>query len=198
MTALPTLDLERLVKIISWADTPDSSSEHWWKQSTWADFYPDRDLENELQDLLDKDQHEAFDKRVAQAIRDDACGSTGCIAGHTVHDAGYRLIYNSEFEAFDCILQHPTHEVDDKGRVLWEDVPDTEPESIPSVARRLLGLTEYESSCLFDGENSLDRIKSWVNVFADARGLPIPYQDSFDLYDRELEDYSQELRALTS
>lgn len=191
--ALPTLDVNRLVKMIEWAEyTENFGATHWWDQSSWGQLrVDDWALEHELVALFEQNKN-VFDRRVQDLVRNDGCGSTGCIAGHTVHDAGYRMIFNSDFEAFECILQVPTHDVDEKGGVFWKDAPDAEPESIPVVAATLLGLAEFEAAILFHADNSIERLKGWTNVFARARGLSEPYPDVV-IEDREdTENYYDE------
>lgn len=70
------------------------------------------------------------------------CGTTMCLAGKVVHDAGYKLLFFPPGDAFSCSLT---------------DGNDTE--NIDERAQKILGLTDREADLLFHSEDEYGAIR---------------------------------------
>lgn len=186
---LPKLDLELLVDMIEWArNNPHAESQpNTWYQDRWTTLDAALPTYGEDYDRLFhlwESQHftvqpgSQFDQEIVAMSQNEACGSSYCIAGETVHLNGYRMLYDIDLTAAHCIQQEPTDQLDDKGRTIWKDVAGAEAVTISQTASRLLGITKAESSFLFDGENQIPQLEAVANALADRRGLPVPYPDA--------------------
>ena len=78
---------------------------------------------------------------------DWTCGTTACLAGWTALHDGFRPD-----------PRHDTCVLDDAGR--YHDVGD--------VARRTLGLTDYQADVLFSAENNLRDLWEFARLFTDG------------------------------
>jgi hypothetical protein len=122
------------------------------------------------------------------------------MAGQTVVQAGYRLIYTTtggheggktEYATTDCRKQEFIGRGPD-GRPRFRDTGQVQ--SISSAAREVLGLDWREADYLFDGDNRIDDLKALINAMCVRRGMPEVYFDVNE-YDFE-EDTPEYLSAL--
>lgn len=120
-----------------------------------------------------------------QVVRNGECQTAYCIAGQAAHQAGYRMVLEgSSFESHRldwtgpirsadwCVEQRPTDRKDKHGNIIWEDVPGGDQARIDAVAEEVLGIEEDEAGALFDGDNTIGRIKAIVNFICERRELP--------------------------
>lgn len=98
------------------------------------------------------------------------CGTTGCLAGNVVLNAGYRPYWDrydrarsvTSFVEVDPTGPDRRYALHDVRTGAWfADVGD--------VARRLLGLTGPEAACLFAPFNTLDDLWSLAGRLTDGR-----------------------------
>jgi hypothetical protein len=185
-------DAELLHNLIQWAER-DSKFESWgfWHQSVWG-------ILKGADKRAEKVARKAKKKGIVREV--NVCGTAFCMAGQTVVQKGYRLMFdgvdhvhaygeNTNLSGIDqdlldtdgdlmgttastCIEQEPTGEYDEKGRELWRDVPGASEVSISDTARRELGLHPAESGVFFEADNNLDTLKELANGFCEARNLP--------------------------
>jgi hypothetical protein len=85
-------------------------------------------------------------------------GTTACVAGWTVQLAGWQPVQEDAQAWADGIYTHRTFQV--------SEVAGAQPQTIPSVARRLLGLDETQADTLFDANNTrghvLDLLEDYI------------------------------------
>lgn len=76
------------------------------------------------------------------------CGTTMCLAGKVVHDAGYKFLFGGILPGGERIVHFPP------GTAFSCSLSDEEEaESIEEKAREILGLTKWEANLLFHSEN---------------------------------------------
>lgn len=192
---LPTLNVELLADVVTWAVADEKAINDlkakypdWgdWNQSTWA-----------------------------TEVRNGVCQTSYCIAGQAVVQVGYGLVLprvddleslercGYDFEGYDedyikrCLSQVNANTcapkvfagLDDKGRPKYRLDYDHEV-AIPNAARNALGLTDFEGSALFEGDNSIESVVTIAFMIARARGeevfntfvaaVPQPVRDVMD------------------
>jgi hypothetical protein len=122
------------------------------------------------------------------------------MAGQAVVQNGYRILYENDgaiqnppagddggdahlsgmwLAASRCIKQQPTGTYDNRGRMIYEDVPGAQYEYIENVGQEVLGLTDDEADWFFESGNDISRLKGLVNGIATIRNLPMPFPVSF-------------------
>lgn len=194
------LNLDLLVEMIDWAgesvkaygmadDLPERYA-GWgtWYQGQWSTIKADElpiDLLHATSAILnassfgDDDELDGLKswREVIEKAK-NACGTAQCIAGETVIQAGYRMVYTRQLIATTCVARVPTDEVDSKGNTIWKDVPGAKPQPIDETAQELLGLTDGQASSLFHGTNTLSNLRVLANRFAREAGLPEPYANA--------------------
>lgn len=102
-----------------------------------------------------------------------SCGTTACLAGNTVINAGYLPVYARHGLRTDLVTTNrdlvragPLH-------VLLQEFDDDQVESVRDVAQRLLGLDDAEANLLFDGGSNLYEL--WAIAAELTRGeIEIP------------------------
>lgn len=138
-----------------------------WNQGAWA-----------ITSATVADETRQIDPELAREVRNGACETAYCMAGQTVVQAGYRLVYNDDhrglLRADMCVLTQPNGRFDAKGRPLHDDVPGTA-KSIEGAAQAILGLTDTECEELFNGDNTVDQLKAMADDFLENRGLARSY-----------------------
>jgi hypothetical protein len=194
-TRLPRLNTDLILRLIWWAEQDEAHIQDienfvgTWSQGSWSTANG-----NDLLHAYEKLKIDILDEEnLADAIRNGVCGTSYCMAGQTVVQAGYRIIYDlgnereiyelkdDETEASQCIAQQPTNKVDAKGRVIWQDIPNARPVPISEQATEILGLTEYEADAFFSGSNRIDSLKAMANGMFYERGLDLPFP-THDMY----------------
>jgi hypothetical protein len=91
------------------------------------------------------------------------CGTRQCFAGWACSLEGWRPLSDHEQEAFvndddwDCSFD-PSSAVKQDGTIA----------PVEEVAKSLLGLNLYQASLLFDGDNTLDELRSHVRDLCDV------------------------------
>lgn len=150
-----------------------------WDQNSWAQLFTRREVRGDT---------------AARKARNGVCGSAYCMAGQTVNQSGYRLILDSDYKSTDfsasqCIAERPTGRYDNKGGMIYEDVPGAPILSISEAARDILGLNEREADRFFEGDNNIEILKEMVNAFCVRRELPLAYPAA-DVYDTDRLDDS--------
>lgn len=194
--AYPPVAYDLLLNIVAWAEH-DSRFSSWgiWNQGSWASVYLDGDIKPALEELANSWQDAETGRPasliasqanvlVQSAARANVCRSAFCMAGQTVYQAGFRMILDDsplhrigeEAYADDCIAEVLTDERDERGFMVWRDREDAERIAIDQAAAEILGLIG-EERCLFEGDNTVPKIKSIVNWIAENRHLPIPFPD---------------------
>jgi len=139
-----------------------------WFQGAWAMTTPDAAADT---------VH--LDPELARELRNGACQTSYCMAGQTVVQAGYRIMYNDDrrdlLHADMCVLTEPNGRFDAKGRPLHDDVPGTA-KTIEGAAQAILGLTDSECEEFFNGDNTVDHLKAMADDFLEHRGLARAYE----------------------
>lgn len=147
-----------------------------WDQGLWAKVQTDQGTREYLPFLTDDEGYEGV--RPAPNV----CGSAYCMAGQAAVLSEYRLLYGppsgiTGYASTDnCVKTEPTGEVDDKGRMIYVDVPDSFDE-IANVAARELGIAECEGD-LFDGENCVTYIHARINAMCEDRGIDLLFPEA--------------------
>lgn len=87
------------------------------------------------------------------ALRSD-CGTSYCFAGHAVH-----LTHPDALYMFGLDL----HDGDDRDAAVKVLIPGVAgPQYVRTIARELLGLSDYNATLLFYSDNTLDDLRSYV------------------------------------
>lgn len=174
------LNMPALTTLITWAEGDEALAQRFgtWNQGQWAHV------------LLAEDATWVDDidtERVVEETRNGACQTAYCMAGQTVVQAGYRLIYRHygydegkpSFNTSDCIKQEWTGRRRPNGTPIMEDTGEVM--SISTAAAQILGLDYDEYNSFFDGDNGIEDLKHMVNAMCFRRGLPEPYPDADSL-----------------
>lgn len=188
-TTATELDVSLLYDLLRWAAledayTADPRFATWgqWDQGTWARLDMSglsTDERAELIAAINQERHVSLG-------RNGVCRTAYCMAGQTVAQANYRLVYNVDPQnpgvqrqliADLCIAEEATGEKDEKGRTIYRDVPGAQQREVREVGAEVLGLDDYEAALFFDGDNDLDKLQRMANLFCHARGLPLLYPD---------------------
>lgn len=175
---LPTLNVQLLADVVTWAVADEKAMDElrekypeWgaWNQGTWA-----------------------------TQVRNGVCQTSYCIAGQACVQVGYGLVLPQiddpdslehsgfDFEGYDEEdIKRALHEVnantcapkvfaglDDKGRPRYRLDYDQE-RAIPDAAREALGITSFEGSALFEGNNSITEVVTIATLIAKARGAEV-------------------------
>ncbi len=135
---LPALNLPLLTNLITWA---------------WYDAHADRDMLAEFfadwgswnQDVwasVPKPEDDTLDP--SDPMFGSMCGSSYCIAGQAVAQAGYKMVLSEGYGSYTATSAVPVvfDHLNDLGRPVYREVG--EPEDVPVIAARVLGLTEGE------------------------------------------------------
>lgn len=190
---LPELDVEMIFKLIKWAEQDEkflADFADWgrWNQGVWGGLARDQaadilGLEVPFFRLTDQQMQE---------LRNGHCQTAYCMAGQTVAQHGYRLIYDGGAETLldgttetvvvtgsSCIKQEQVGTRTVAGREIptYRDVPGARPERISYLAAKLLGLTDDEADMFFSGSNGLDTLRKYANYFCHERNLPLLFPE---------------------
>jgi hypothetical protein len=173
------LNLPALNTLIEWAEGDERLAARFgtWDQGQWAQamLHPGVEYSGDTIDTV----------KVTEETRNGVCETAYCMAGQTVVQAGYRLIYQHygyggdgqpEFNTSDCIKQEYIGR-DATGKPQFRDTGEVM--AISVAAARILGLDYDESNCLFDGDNEIEDLKHLINSMCERRNLPEPYPDTF-------------------
>ena len=129
----------------------------------------------------------------AKEVRNGVCRSSFCIAGQAVVQTGYALIYYAYERVGDFrylgadfaapAVPDPEGKVHEKGPLAGKPVmvPDPDEDShqqIGVIARKELGLMEWEASKLFDGDNEINQIVAIARGIAGRRGFDLNVPDA--------------------
>lgn len=183
------LNLEAIRLLIGWAEKDRDTLVRYralgnwgdWNQGHWASVR--FDAANSLDTQTDEvDDSEALTE-MEQAVANGVCGTSFCMAGQAVVQAGHRLDLQG-FTGLDegstiytetgyCYPQQWTGRYDDKGRRIMRDAGHRQ--SIAQVARNVLGLTGSQSDGFFSGGNTINDLKAYANEFAVRAGMDEPY-----------------------
>lgn len=189
-TTLPELDVEMIFKLIKWAEQDEKFLQQFrgwgtWNQGIWGGV-PQRQAEQILG--VDDLDYRTLTAEEQQEIRNGACETAYCMAGQTVAQHNYRLIYDGGEEvrwhgesmealtATSCIKQEQvgTRTLPNGREVpVMRDMPGAGPEPISYTARTLLGLTDFEQDRFFSGSNGLEDLRELANGMCHRRGLPL-------------------------
>src|SRR3954469_13711610 len=142
------LNLDLLVEMVEWAELNENLAlnhmpEHYrtwgeWNQGSWARIdasdLPEA-LQKEWKELWNSlDDGHVIDEAAADELTQKAvnhCQTSFCIAGQVVNQAGYRMLFTiDDLTADYCVPQRPTDRLDEKGRTIWEDIPDADRQNI--------------------------------------------------------------------
>lgn len=203
----PPLALELLLDLVAWAEKDDAMMarfQTWgdWDQNTWSTLSASGtvDIPTGWTDPAYYGYTDASedDERARREILRGSCGTSYCMAGQAVHQTGYRLLYSTAVgaggvltgQADQCIKIEGTGIVDEKGFEVMRDVPGTTG-TVSAIGAQALGLTYEEAGELFNGDNTLTRIKELVNAIVVSRDLPQPYPEE-NIWDGYMEpsDYA--------
>jgi hypothetical protein len=193
----PGIRLDLLLDLVAWAEHDDANLakfQSWgsWEQGSWSALrFDNRAAEVPIprgwnDPVLDYREPEEADEAIRQEILRGACGTSFCMAGQAVHQAGYRLVYTANSRpdtegkvytsAENCVLTEPTGEYDARGFPVLRDVGESQYISV--AAQHVLGIDHDEANVLFGGDNSLDEVRAIVNLICENRNLPWPYPES--------------------
>jgi hypothetical protein len=172
------LNLTALTTLIDWAEGSEALAARFgtWDQGQWAQaiLNPGVDASDEIDTA-----------KVTEETRNGVCETAYCMAGQTVVQAGYRLIYRHygydedgkmQFNTSDCIKQKWTGRRRANGTPIMEDTGEVM--AISTAAGQILGLDYDENNSFFDGDNDIDDLKHMVNAMCERRGLPEPYPEA--------------------
>lgn len=196
-----TLNLSALTTLINWAEGDEALAQRFgtWDQGVWSQVLlgdPTLAVDNTLeaeQMAREKYMDGVTQDTVFEETRNGVCQTAYCMAGQTVVQAGYRLIYTID-DASDaddgtglgahatlstdvCVKQEWTGRFDGKGKPIFRDTGERMP--ISDAAAEVLGLDWREQAVLFDGSNEIDDLKYFVNAFCRRRGMEEPYPDAW-------------------
>lgn len=194
------LNLPALMTLIDWAEADEEVRRRrfagWgdWRQSVWGTISADDPNVKALIESDDADQQEHAVDLLRDFDRNGVCGTAYCMAGQAVAQAGYDLIFEDPYVGVDgvdlglavasaerCVKTEPTGEVDSRGRPIFREVG--EEGMIERTAARILGLTVDEEDLFFNGSNSIDRLKRYVNRFCANRDMEqVPYPEQADIF----------------
>lgn len=170
------LNLPAITTLIEWAEGDEALAARFgtWNQGLWAQVLLSEDASP--RDTVDTE-------RVAEETRNGVCETAYCMAGQTVVQAGYRLIYTHNgyeegrpsFSTAECIRQEFAGRRPN-GTPIFRDTGDVM--AISTAAQRILGMDYSEQSAFFDGDNKVEDLKHMVNAFCQRRGLPEQYPDA--------------------
>lgn len=183
------LNLPALTTLIRWAEGDEALAQRFgtWDQGVWSQVLVAEsglDWDSASDKYADGLSHE----EVLEKTRNGVCQTAYCMAGQTVVQAGYRLIYNfNEHEEDDDgtglgehVSLETTHctkqeflRFDERGKPVFRDTGETM--EISEAAREILGMDHEESSRFFDGSNDIDDLKHMLNIFCQRRDMPEPY-----------------------
>lgn len=182
------LNLPALQTLVSWAEGDEALAAKFgtWDQGHWAKALLGEGWGNEVNEST-----------VFEETRNGVCQSAYCMAGQTVVQAGYRLIYQTYgehedgkdvYSTTDCVKQEYLGRGPD-GRPRFRDTGQVQ--SISSAAREVLGLDWREADYLFDGDNGIPDLKALINAMCVRRGLPVEY-DEYEINPGEFQDDTDE------
>jgi hypothetical protein len=194
------LNLPALMTLIDWAEADEEVRRRrfagWgdWRQSAWGVITADDPNIKALAESEDPDAQQHAVELLTDLDRNGVCGTAYCMAGQAVAQAGYELLFEDPYVGVDgidlglavagaerCVKTEPTGEVDRRGRPIFRPVGDDD--QIESVAARILGLSPDEEDLFFNGSNSIDRLKRYVNRFCANRDMEqVPYPDEADFF----------------
>lgn len=133
------VNIPLLRKVVEWVESQEAlaySEDRRWYQGAW----------------FRKDEAKA---RAVQDLNDPMCGTTMCVAGKIVHDAGWKPVYY-EVHGEDFAYADEAK----KGDIALP---------IHEIAAAELGLTEDEAHELFDGSNDAEHVRLIAEHLAGER-----------------------------
>lgn len=159
-----TVNIPLLRKCVEWAEVEHARGPlSQWNQACWAEpfesvvwarvydearqEYPEATYE-ELSDITDK---------TVKAWEVPTCGTAYCVAGYAAMVSGLTDEHGIELNT-DAVRD-----------VLGEDAADIDLHSWEDVGRTLLGLTKFQAGWLFNGDNTIERVRDIAEEIAGER-----------------------------
>lgn len=187
------MNVEAIRLLIEWAEADEEMRQRrfagWgnWDQGHWSLVTTDS---ANVARLAHVDESQAVEI-VDDLRKNGACGTAYCMAGQTVVQAGYDLVFeNSPLFRYDgawgvnadvCEPVEHNGQFNQLGLPVFVAVGSEEP--ICDVAEKILGLTSDEADRFFNGENTIDRLKVLANTFCAERGNMVQMYPTHGTYD---------------
>jgi len=162
MADLPILNVPLLEQCLKWAEfSAGTEGNPAWYQGAWTTT------------MLPSDEDRALDaeRRKGKAtFEDNYCGTAFCMSGYalSVTDNLMSRQYRSPFVGKVDTFEPKMEIVNERGECLLAGGSDWS-----AAGGHVLGLTQVEAYAFFDGENTLELLKSYAAAFAERRGVPI-------------------------